>query len=278
MYAVSVAVFRIGPEVRMNGQRISEYFEPDIIVVQSEYVSYIVQTGNMGITLLLGLRHPAAQKHLRQLLGLHTKVIGPQISQTCIEHFFYVRCGCREPRKKRYWNRNAELADTPHELVRSALFVAIIKHQIALLDKQIVKLFRVTAIRCFVKNNIAVGGSDKPIAMRNRRTRTASFIASQVCGRNDRDGLYLRACFPGCDNPCCKARFSLGSRRHQDTQASVATGVIIECVIDEIRVVAIIPEPAQKTDGIRNLRHAHADNAENLTVSQFREMMDADRI
>ena len=39
------------------------------------------------------------------------------------------------------------------------ILYAIIENQVALLDEQIVKLFRVTAIRCFVKNNIAVGGS-----------------------------------------------------------------------------------------------------------------------
>lgn len=79
MHAVSVAAFRVGPEVRMNGQRIGEYFEPNIVVVQSEYGSHVVHVGNMGITLLHGLRGPMAQKYLRQFLSTYPKAIGSYI-------------------------------------------------------------------------------------------------------------------------------------------------------------------------------------------------------
>lgn len=79
----------------------------------------------------------------------------------------------------------------PHELLAARL-VAVIKHPIALFEEHIAKLLCVTAIRCLVENKIAVGRSDEPIAMRNRRTRTASFIASQVCGCDYRDDLDIR--------------------------------------------------------------------------------------
>jgi len=80
MRIVGVAAFRVGPEVRMNGQRIGEYFEPNIVVVQSEYGGRIVQAEDAGITLLSGLRRPAAQKYLRQFLSTYPKAIGSYIS------------------------------------------------------------------------------------------------------------------------------------------------------------------------------------------------------
>ncbi len=79
MHAVGVTAFRVNPEVRMNGQRIGEYFKSYVFVVQSEYGGHIVQTENMGITLLHGLRGPMAQKYLRQFLSTYPKAIGSYI-------------------------------------------------------------------------------------------------------------------------------------------------------------------------------------------------------
>lgn len=76
MRAVGIAAFRGGPEVRMNSQRISEYLEPDIAIVQSEDGCHVVQAGNMGITLLPELRRSIAQKHLWQFLSWYAKSIG----------------------------------------------------------------------------------------------------------------------------------------------------------------------------------------------------------
>ena len=65
MHTVGIAAFRVGPEVRMNSQRIGEYFKSYVFVVQSEYGGHVVQAGDGSITFLPGLRRPTAQKYLR---------------------------------------------------------------------------------------------------------------------------------------------------------------------------------------------------------------------
>ena len=111
MHAVGIAAFRVGPEVRMNGQRIGEYFEPNIAVVQSEDGCHVVQAGDGRITFLPELRRPAAQKHLRQFLSTYPKGIRPQIGQTRGNYFSCIRFCCYVFRQKGYRNRNAKFSD-----------------------------------------------------------------------------------------------------------------------------------------------------------------------